>query len=50
MKKAENWKFPSEFGLISGSKRSLSVCNTVLHLGILRLKGEFNLYFMKFRC
>ena len=36
-KKVEKWQFLDKFGRISGSKRSFSVCNTLLHLGILRL-------------
>ena len=36
--RAKNSKFPGKFGSISGSKRSLSLCNTVLHFGILWLR------------
>ena len=36
-KKVEKWQSSDEFGRIKKKKRSFSVCNTVLHLGILRL-------------
>ena len=37
IKMLEIWQFSSEFGRISGWKRSFFVCNALLHLGIIRL-------------